>query len=208
MVLSYILAVVVLTAIPGPGLLTIFGIGSAFGYRAGISFTTGVYFGANITAIIVFSGFSSLLMEFPTLGNALFFMSLIYFAYFAARIGFAGSELGIISKSTPGCRSGTILMLINPKAYMTMSALYLGFPLHSFNPVNEAIIKIIIANIIWIPGHLLWLYAGVRVNDLDLSLKNKRVINLTLAITILTIVFGSAVYSMLDSTVTHLSHSD
>ena len=51
--LSYVLAVVVLTAIPGPGLLTIFGIGSALGYRAGLSFTVGVYFGANITAIIV-----------------------------------------------------------------------------------------------------------------------------------------------------------
>ena len=203
--LSYVLAVVVLTAIPGPGLLTIFGIGSAFGYRAGISFTAGVYFGANITAIIVFSGFSSLLMEFPTFRNALFFMSLIYFTYFAARIGFAASKLGIESKSTPGCRSGIMLMLVNPKAYMTMSALYLGFPLHSFNPFNEAIIKMIIANIIWIPGHLLWLHAGVKVNNLDLSLKTKRVINITLAITILTIVFGSAVFSMLDGTVTWLS---
>ena len=70
--LSYILAVIVLTAIPGPGLLTIFGIGAAFGYRAGINFTAGVYFGANITAIIVFSGLSSLLMEIPTLRTALF----------------------------------------------------------------------------------------------------------------------------------------
>jgi threonine/homoserine/homoserine lactone efflux protein len=62
-VFSYILAVIVLTAIPGPGLLTIFGIGSAFGYRAGISFTVGVYLGANLTALIVFSGLSALLME-------------------------------------------------------------------------------------------------------------------------------------------------
>ena len=206
--LSYILAVIVLTAIPGPGLLTIFGIGSAFGYRAGISFTAGVYLGANITAIIVFSGFSSLLMEFPALRNALLFLSLLYFAYFAAQIGFANSELGIMSKSVPGCRSGTILMLINPKAYMTMSALYLGFPIHSFHPGNEAIIKIIIANIIWIPGHLLWLYAGVKVNAFNISLRTKRVINKTLAITILTIVFGSALFSMLDSTATHLTQSD
>lgn len=200
--LSYILAVIVLTAIPGPGLLTIFGIGAAFGYRAGINFTAGVYFGANITAIIVFSGLSSLLMEIPTLRTALFFMSMVYFTYFAARIGVAGSELGIKSKSLPGCNSGIMLMLINPKAYMTMSALYLGFPLLSLNPLNEALIKIIIANIIWVPGHLLWLYAGVKVNRFNLSPRAKRVINIILAITILAIALGSAVISMLDSTIT------
>ena len=194
--ISYILAVIVLTAIPGPGLLTIFGLGSGFGYRAGISFTTGVYLGANITAFIVFSGFASLLIEFPTLRNTLFVMSLAYFTYFAIRIGFAGSELGIISKKPPSCGSGIMLMLVNPKAYMTVSALYVGFPLASFNPVNEAITKIIIANIIWVPGHLLWLYAGVKVNHLDLSAKSKRTVNIILAITILTIVFGSTIITM------------
>ena len=198
--LSYILAVVVLTAIPGPGLLTIFGIGAVFGYRAGMDFTAGVYFGANITAVIVFCGFSSLLIEFPTLRNALFFMSVAYFIYFAARIGFAGTELGIIGKSPPKFSAGLFLMLVNPKAYMTMSALYLGFPLLSFNPLNEAITKIIIANIIWIPGHLLWLYVGVKVNRLNLSPRAKRVINIILAITILAIVLCSAVITMLDNT--------
>ena len=194
--ISYILAVIVLTAIPGPGLLTIFGIGSSFGYRAGISFTTGVYLGANITALIVFSGFASLLIEFPTLRNTLFLISVAYFTYFAIRIGFAGSELGILSKRPPSCGSGIMLMLVNPKAYMTVSALYLSFPLASFNPVNEAIAKIIIANIIWVPGHLLWLYAGVKVNGLDLSARSKRTINIILAITILTIVFGSTFITM------------
>ena len=197
--LSYILAVIVLTAIPGPGLLTIFGIGTAFGYRAGINFTAGVYIGANITAIIVFCGFSSLLMEFPTLRNTLFFMSVAYFTYFAARIGFAGSELGIIRRS-PKFSAGLFLMLVNPKAYMTMSALFLGFPLPSFNLLNEAIIKIIIANIIWIPGHLLWLFFGVKVNRLNLSTRAKRIINIILAIIILAIVLCSAVISMLNNT--------
>ena len=200
--LSYILAVIVLTAIPGPGLLTIFGIGAAFGYRAGINFTAGVYFGANITAIIVFCGFSSLLMEFPALRNTLFLMSVAYFTYFAARIGFAGSELGIISKSPPKFSAGLFLMLVNPKAYITMSALYLGFPIFSFNPLNEAIIKIIIANIIWIPGHLLWLYFGVKVNHLNLSSRAKRGINIILAITILTIVLCSAIISTFGNTAT------
>ena len=72
---SYVLAVIALTAIPGPGLLTIFGIGSAFGYRAGIRFTLGVYLGANLTTLIVFSGLSALFTGFPALRNILFLFS-------------------------------------------------------------------------------------------------------------------------------------
>ena len=193
---SYILAVIVLTAIPGPGLLTIFGIGSAFGYRAGISFTVGVYLGANLTALIVFSGLSALLMEFPLLRGALFLLSLVYFTYFAVRIGFAGTELGILSRKVPRCRDGIMLMLVNPKAYLTMSALFLGFPLLSFNPVNEVIIKVVVANVVWVPGHLIWLYAGVKVNSLNLTPRAKRAINLILAAVIIFMVFGSAVVSM------------
>jgi threonine/homoserine/homoserine lactone efflux protein len=195
-VFSYILAVIALTAIPGPGLLTIFGIGSAFGYRAGIGFTVGVYLGANLTALIVFSGFSALLTGFPLLRTVLFLLSLVYFTYFAIRIGFAGTKLHISSQRVPRCRDGIMLMIINPKAYLTMSALFLGFPLFSFNPLNELIIKVIVANIIWIPGHLLWLYAGVKVNSLNFSPRSKRAINLILAAVIVFMVFGSAIVSI------------
>jgi threonine/homoserine/homoserine lactone efflux protein len=152
--------------------------------------------GANLTALIVFSGFSALLTGFPLLRTVLFLLSLVYFTYFAIRIGFAGTKLHISSQRVPRCRDGIMLMIINPKAYLTMSALFLGFPLFSFNPLNELIIKVIVANIIWIPGHLLWLYAGVKVNSLNLSPRSKRAINLILAAAIVFIVFGSAIVSI------------
>jgi threonine/homoserine/homoserine lactone efflux protein len=191
--LSYALAVIILMTIPGPALLTIFGIGAAFGYRAGIQYVVGVYIGANLITLIVFSGISTLLLEFPGLRSVLFGLSLVYFTYLAARIALAGARLGIVKQSPPGWWAGIVLQLVNPKAYMTVSALYLGFPIFTDTPVNEAIIKIIIANIIWIPGHLLWLYAGVRVNRLNLSERTTRLLNITLAAAILMIVFVSAI---------------
>ena len=194
--LSYTFGVIVLMAIPGPALLTIFGIGAAFGYRAGIRYSIGVYIGANVTALIVFSGLSTLLLEFPGLRSALFAFSLAYFVYLAGRIGLAGSELGIFTQAPPGFKAGVMLQLVNPKTYMTISALYLGFPILADAPAYEAIIKIIIANIIWIPGHLLWLYAGVRVNLLNLSKRTTRMLNITLAATMLIIVFASAIMSI------------
>ena len=78
---------------------------------------------------------------------------------------------------------------------MTVSALYFGFPILANSPVNEAIIKIIVANIIWIPGHFLWLYGGVKVNRLDLSARTARILNITLAASLLIIVFSSAIVS-------------
>ena len=197
--LSYTLGVLVLMAIPGPALLTIFGIGATFGYHAGIRYVIGVYVGANVTTLIVFSGLSTLLLEFPGLRSALFLLSLCYFVYLAARIGLAGSELGIVKQAPPGFRAGVMLQLINPKTYMTISALYFGFPILADSPVNEAIIKIIIANIIWIPGHFLWLYAGVKVNRLDLSPRSARILNITLATCILIIVATSAMFSTLET---------
>ncbi|MEJ6672390.1 MAG: hypothetical protein QNL57_01900 [Alphaproteobacteria bacterium] len=127
---------------------------------------------------------------------ALFLLSLVYFTYFAVRIGFAGTELGILSRKVPRCRDGIMLMLVNPKAYLTMSALFLGFPLLSFNPVNEVIIKVVVANVVWVPGHLIWLYAGVKVNSLNFTPRAKRAINLILAAVIIFMVFGSAVVPM------------
>ena len=194
--LSYTLGVLVLMAIPGPALLTIFGIGASFGYHAGIRYVTGVYVGANVTTLFVFSGLSTLLLEFPGLRSALFLLSLTYFVYLAVRIGLAGSRLGIVKQAPPGFRAGVMLQLVNPKTYMTISALYFGFPILADAPVNEAIIKIIIANIIWIPGHFLWLYAGVKVNRLDLSPHSTRILNITLATSMLIIVFTSAIFSI------------
>jgi len=194
--LSYTLGVLVLMAIPGPALLTIFGIGASFGYHAGIRYVTGVYVGANVTTLFVFSGLSTLLLEFPGLRSALLLLSLTYFVYLAVRIGLAGSRLGIVKQAPPGFRAGVMLQLVNPKTYMTISALYFGFPILADAPVNEAIIKIIIANIIWIPGHFLWLYAGVKVNRLDLSPRSTRILNITLATSMLIIVFTSAIFSI------------
>lgn len=194
--LSYTLGVLVLMAIPGPALLTIFGIGASFGYHAGIRYVTGVYVGANVTTLFVFSGLSTLLLEFPGLRSALCLLSLTYFVYLAVRIGLAGSRLGIVKQAPPGFRAGVMLQLVNPKTYMTISALYFGFPILADAPVNEAIIKIIIANIIWIPGHFLWLYAGVKVNRLDLSPRSTRILNITLATSMLIIVFTSAIFSI------------
>ena len=45
---------------PGPGVLTTAGIGSGFGWSAGIRFLVGLFIGTNLTAILVVSGLTAL----------------------------------------------------------------------------------------------------------------------------------------------------
>lgn len=187
--ISYMLAVIILMAIPGPALLTIFGIGAAFGYAAGIRYVIGIYIGANLVALIAFSGLSTALLQYPGMRTLLMGVSLTFLIYLAFRIAFAGSNFGQSKNAAPpGIRSGIILQLVNPKAYMTVSALYLSFPIMPDTPLTEAIVKLGLANIVWIPGHFVWLYAGVRVNQLNLSQRTSRNLNIALAAAMLGLV--------------------
>ena len=46
-------------------------------------------------------------------------------------------------------------------------------------------------NIVWLPVHLAWLYAGVKVNSLDLPPRIQRAINLGMAACLLAVVILS-----------------
>ena len=52
-------------------------------------------------------------------------------------------------------------------------------------------------NIVWLPVHLAWLYAGVKVNSLDLPPRIQRAINLGMAACLLAVVILS-VWSVAD----------
>ena len=63
--LTFILAVCALVATPGPAVLSILGIGLAFGYKVGLKYAAGVLVGANIVSLLAVSGLVALLNAFP-----------------------------------------------------------------------------------------------------------------------------------------------
>jgi threonine/homoserine/homoserine lactone efflux protein len=60
----------------------------------------------------------------------------------------------------------------------------------------ETGLKFLIMNAIWIPIHLLWLWAGVTLRRLDLAPRVQRGINAGMALAMLAVV-GLAVWSQL-----------
>ena len=106
-------------------------------------------------------------------------------------------KIAFIQRSKPpGIVGGLALQAINPKAYAVNTALFTGFAFMPDSTLTETLIKFAIMNAIWVPIHFLWLWAGVTLHRLDLSDRTQFIINVAMALSMLTVV-GLAVYSQL-----------
>lgn len=184
--LSFAAAVFLLIATPGPGVLSLAGVGSAFGARAGLRYLLGLFFGTNLVALAVITGVAALVLATPVLRIVLVMASTGYLLWLAWRIATAGGRIAINPAArAPGVTGGVALQVLNPKAYVVNSALFAGFSFLPSAPGAEVALKLLIANAIWVVLHLAWLGAGIGVRRLDLSETVQRRINLAMAVAML-----------------------
>lgn len=187
--ISFALAVVFLILTPGPGVLTTAGFGAAYGFRRSLAYVLGLFIGTNLVMLAVISGFAAVLLSLPWLRTVLVLASLAFLLYLAAKIAFAGAKIAFIAATAPpGIIGGVLLQIVNPKAYAVNTSLITGFNYAPDAVVFELVTKVLIASAIWIPIHLLWLWAGVRVHELNLSKSRQRLINIGMALALLTVV--------------------
>lgn len=187
--LTFVAAVFFLFITPGPGVLSLAGVGGSYGFRPAMSYFAGLFVGTNMVALAVISGLAAVLELYPTFRFVLFILSGCYLLYLAAKIAFAGSEIGFIHpEKAPGFWGGIALQAVNPKAYVVNTAMFSGFPFLPENPGAEILIKLVIVNVIWISIHFLWLGAGVGLNRLDLSQRTRFRVNLAMALSMLMVV--------------------
>ena len=195
--LSFAAAVFFLIVTPGPGVLSTAGVGSGFGWRAGLSYVAGLWAGNNLVALAVISGLAAAVFAVPGLRDVLLWASVAYLLYLAAKIAFAGARIAFIhAERAPGAWNGIALQAINPKAYAVNTALFTGFAFMPGALVWETVIKLLVMNAIWIPIHLAWLGLGVGLRRLDLAPGLQRGINVAMALSMLAVV-GLAVAAQL-----------
>jgi threonine/homoserine/homoserine lactone efflux protein len=188
-VLTFAAAVFFLIITPGPGVLSTAGVGSGYGFRAGLKYVLGLFIGTNLVALAVISGVAAVVLAQPVIRWVLMGASIAYLLYLAARIAFAGSRIAFIeAERAPGAGAGILLQAINPKAYAVNTTLFAGFPFAPDALLFETIAKLVIVNLIWIPIHLGWLYAGVTLHRLNLSPAAHRRINVAMALSMLAVV--------------------
>jgi threonine/homoserine/homoserine lactone efflux protein len=186
---TFAAAVFLLIITPGPGVLSAAGMGSAYGFRPGLRYLVGLFVGSNLVGLAVISGLAAIVLGVPVVRSVLLIASMGYLLYLAGRIGFAGSRVAFIeAKSPPGIPSGILLQVINPKAYAVNTALFTGFAFYPHSFAVETLTKLLILNAIWIPIHLVWLYAGAVLHRLNLSQKIQSRINIVMALSMLGVV--------------------
>jgi threonine/homoserine/homoserine lactone efflux protein len=180
--LTFAGAVLFLLITPGPGVLSVAGVGSGFGTGAAGRYLTGLFLGTNLVSALVIGGGAALFLAVPAIRVALLAASMAYLLYLAFRIAFAGSRVGFAAAlRAPGFRDGVALQLMNPKAYAVNTTLFSGFGFLPADPGLEIALKLLIMNAIWVPVHLAWLALGAGLRRLDLPYRTQRPINAGMA---------------------------
>ena len=182
---------------PGPGALSLAGVGAAFGLRQGFRYMAGLFVGHVLVSLAVITGLSAIVLAEPVVRTILLFSSVGYLGYLAFRIALAGSEISFIKMlKSPGFVAGMSLQFINPKAYAVHTTFFTGFAFYPGSYTVEMSIKLMIIVPTWLLLHTLWLYAGCRLHELQLSSKVQNWINILMALC-LCVVISLSVYSIL-----------
>lgn len=194
--LAFAAAVFLLIITPGPGVLSTAGVGAGFGFRPALSYVGGLFLGNLLVSFAVISGLAAVLFSVPFLRIVLLVCSTTYLLYLAGKIAFSGSNIAFIrADQPPGFMGGVLLQIINPKAYVVSTTLFSGFAFFPTNLAIEVGVKLIIFNVIWIPIHFAWLWAGVALNRLALKPQTQRAINYAMAMAMLAVVGIALVFS-------------
>ena len=174
---------------PGPGVLSLAGVGAAFGWRRGLLYMAGLFLGHVIVSVAVITGLAAILLAEPVVRTILLFLSAAYLGYLAFRIAFAGSKISFIEMiNAPGFMTGMTLQFINPKAYAVHTTFFTGFAFYPDSFTIEISLKFLIMNFIWIILHLAWLYAGCKINELNVSATAQKWLNLLMAASLCVVV--------------------
>ena len=190
--LTLTISVFLLFLTPGPAVLSLAGIGGAFGYQAGIKYLVGLVIGYHIVTTAVISGLASVAFSAPWMQILLLIASAGYLGFLAFHIAFSGSQIAFIKpKKKPGLMAGVGLQLVNPKAYAVNTALMSGFSFYNDNILVEIAIKLLIMNAIWILLHLCWLFLGIQLNNLTLDHGKQSMINYAMASSLILILIFS-----------------
>ena len=195
--IAYIIISFLMMVTPGPGVLSLAGVGAGFGWRVGMMYLIGLFFGTNGVALLVVLGFKQFLFEIEGVELTFLFLSLSYLSFLSWRIATSENKTGFKqSLKAPKLYEGIFLQFVNPKAYVVQGHLFVVLSLGIASYNVEIITKFIIVNSIWIPIHLFWLWLGISLKRWSLA-SNKQVwVNRGMGLSLFAVVILSAVMEL------------
>ena len=195
--ITYIIISFLMMVTPGPGVLSLAGVGAGCGWKVGMMYLIGLFFGTNGVALLVVLGFKQFLFEIDGVEITFLLLSLSYLSFLSWRIATSDNKTGFKqSLKAPRLYEGIFLQFVNPKAYVVQGHLFvvLSLGLASFN--TEIIVKFIIVNSIWIPIHLLWLWLGISLKKWSLAVNKQIWVNRGMGLALFAVVILSAIMEL------------
>ena len=195
--ITYIIISFLMMVTPGPGVLSLAGVGAGFGWKVGMMYLIGLFFGTNGVALLVVLGFKQFLFEIDGVEITFLLLSLSYLSFLSWRIATSDNKTGFKqSLKAPRLYEGIFLQFVNPKAYVVQGHLFvvLSLGMASFN--TEIIVKFIIVNSIWIPIHLLWLWLGISLKKWSLAVNKQIWVNRGMGLALFAVVILSAIMEL------------
>jgi threonine/homoserine/homoserine lactone efflux protein len=170
---------------PGPGIAALLAVGRVEGWGA-LRFYAGLQVGLAIAFGATAAGLLSLLEAIPFVLRAMTIASIAYLIYLAYQIATApvGSTLPS-TQARSSAMSGFLLGIANPKAYIAFASLLASQTLIAHDLRADAVLKWVICVIVAIVVDIAWLYVGVKLQRTALRPLTERILNFTLAATIL-----------------------
>ena len=123
--ITYIIISFLMMVTPGPGVLSLAGVGAGFGWKVGMMYLIGLFFGTNGVALLVVLGFKQFLFEINGVEITFLLLSLSYLSFLSWRIATSDNKTGFKqSLKAPRLYEGIFLQFVNPKAYVVQGHLF------------------------------------------------------------------------------------
>ena len=195
--ITYIIISFLMMVTPGPGVLSLAGVGAGFGWKVGMMYLIGLFFGTNGVALLVVLGFKQFLFEIDGVEITFLLLSLSYLSFLSWRIATSDNKIGFKqSLKAPRLYEGIFLQFVNPKAYVVQGHLFVVLSLGMVSYTTEIIVKFIIVNSIWIPIHLLWLWLGTSLKKWSLAVNKQIWVNRGMGLALFAVVILSAIMEL------------
>ena len=195
--IAYIIISFLMMVTPGPGVLSLAGVGAGFGWKVGMMYLIGLFFGTNGVALLVVLGFKQFLFEIEGVELTFLILSLSYLSFLSWRIATSENKSGFIqSFKAPKLYAGIFLQFVNPKAYVVQGHLFVVLSLGMASYNVEILTKFIIVNSIWIPIHLFWLWLGLSLKRWSLASNKQLWVNRGMGLSLFAVVILSAVMEL------------
>ena len=194
---TYVIISFLMMVTPGPGVLSLAGVGAGFGWRVGILYLIGLFLGTNGVALLVVLGFKQFLFNIDGVELTFLFLSLSYLSFLSWRIATSDNKTGFKqSFKSPKLFEGVFLQFVNPKAYVVQGHLFVVLSL-GILPYNlEIITKFIIVNSIWIPIHFFWLWLGISLKKWSLASNKQIWVNRGMGLALFAVVILSGIMEL------------